>query len=207
MYKELIDVTAQFEDIGLKKIVMYFLEKYKEKLLYYPAAKQNHHAIFGGLLYHIKRMLNVGQKISEVYPHINKELLYSGIILHDIEKINEMDATLNGIVTDYTREGKLLGHISTGIVELGKIELDEDITNEKILLLQHMILSHHYKPEYGSPKQPMFIEAELLHHIDNIDAKVFMFQKETDKLKPNEFSQNIWNLDKRKLYKSTLNTL
>ena len=114
-YLEKIDNT----DINI--IAETILEAKKEKLMYYPAAKSNHHAIRGGLLYHTLTMLKLGEKLLEVYPQLNKDLLFGGIILHDIAKVEEMDANELGIVSDYNLEGKLLGHIIQGIKEINKI--------------------------------------------------------------------------------------
>lgn len=87
-------------------------------------------------------------------------------------KIDEMQASENGVVDDYTPEGKLIGHITTEITEVDRLGRELGTDPEILLLLEHMILSHHYEPEYGSPVRPMFPEAELLHHIDVIDARM-----------------------------------
>jgi len=106
-YQEILSLVQNFSNETIRVITKTILEKYHEKLLTYPAAKSNHHSIRGGLLYHIKRMLKVGESLAMIYDAVDKDLLYSGIILHDIEKINEMDADHLGVVSDYTDEGKL----------------------------------------------------------------------------------------------------
>ncbi|HHY91071.1 MAG TPA: HD domain-containing protein, partial [Clostridiales bacterium] len=106
------------EDI--KRIVQGILEEDKERILYYPAAKTNHHAIRSGLLYHIVRMLELAEKLSEIYPFVNRDLLFAGVILHDIAKVDEMIANPLGMVKDYTAEGQLLGHIVQGIKRVAK---------------------------------------------------------------------------------------
>jgi len=201
-YQEILSLVKSFSNDTIRVITETILERYHEKLLTYPAAKSNHHSIRGGLLYHIKRMLKVGESLAMIYDAVDKDLLYSGIILHDIEKINEMDADHLGVVSDYTDEGKLLGHLIMGIKTIDKIAEEKDLDQEISMMMQHMILSHHYEPEFGSPKKPMFLEAELLHHIDIIDARVYDFEEETEKLEAGGFSDPIWTLDRRRLYRS-----
>ncbi|KLU63095.1 3'-5' exoribonuclease YhaM [Peptococcaceae bacterium CEB3] len=149
------------------------LQKYKDRLLYYPAAKTYHHSYMGGLLQHISTMLLAAEKLTSVYP-CNTDLLYAGIILHDIGKVRELSTDATGLGTEYSLEGEMLGHISLGLAELEHLT---GLDTEKKLLLQHMILSHHQTPEWGSPKRPMFKEAELLHHLDMIDSRMFDFDK------------------------------
>src|SRR6056297_1271157 len=201
-YQEILSLVKNFSNETIRIITETILERYHEKLLTYPAAKSNHHSIRGGLLYHIKRMLKVGESLAKIYEAVDQDLLYSGIILHDIEKINEMDADHLGVVSDYTDEGKLLGHLIMGIKTIDKIAEEKDLDQEISMMMQHMILSHHYEPEFGSPKKPMFLEAELLHHIDIIDARVYDFEEETKKLEIGGFSDPIWTLDRRRLYRS-----
>lgn len=201
MYDEIIKYANRISNEDIKNIVLNLLEKYKEKLLTYPAAKKNHHSVRSGLLYHIMGMLHTGEKICEVYTFLNTDLIFSGVILHDMAKIEEMDASDLGIVSDYTIEGQLLGHIIQGIklVENAAAEVNAD--HEISMLLQHMILSHHYEPEYGSPVKPMFPEAEILHYLDIIDARMFDMKKALEDTKPGEFSDKIWSLENRKVYK------
>jgi len=203
MLKEIKVYINKINHKDIRKLIIEILAGYKEKLMYYPAAKSNHHSFKSGLLYHLLRMLRAAEAIGTVYNNINMDLLYSGILLHDICKIEEMDSNEMGIVSDYTMEGKLLGHIIMGIKLIeqtgNQLEIDKEIT----VMLEHMLLSHHYYPEYGSPKKPMFLEAELLHYLDIIDARVYDFENASDKVKPGEFSDRIYVLDNRNIYKST----
>ena len=173
MYNEVLKYLEKIDNTDINIIAETILEAKKEKLMYYPAAKSNHHAIRGGLLYHTLTMLKLGEKLLEVYPQLNKDLLFGGIILHDIAKVEEMDANELGIVSDYNLEGKLLGHIIQGIKEINKVGEEVGAQPEIILLLEHMVLSHHYEPEFGSPKKPLIPEAELLHFLDLIDARMY----------------------------------
>ncbi|MEA1975299.1 MAG: OB-fold nucleic acid binding domain-containing protein [Bacillota bacterium] len=201
-FEEIMGLVDEFESQDIKVITKVILEKYKEPLLVYPAAKSNHHSIKSGLLYHIKRMLEVGKALATIYNTVDKDLLYAGIILHDIEKINEMDANELGIVSDYTRDGKMLGHLIMGVKTISEVAQENNVDEEISVLLQHMMLSHHYEPEFGSPVRPMFLEAELLHHIDLIDARVYDFDDINDSLENGSFSNPIWTLDKRRIYRS-----
>lgn len=164
-------------DEDIRTIVSYCVKKVEDKLSHYPAAKTHHHAYFAGLAYHIVRMLEIGEFICKQRPFLNADFIKAGIILHDIAKPEEMISQL-GIVSDYSLQGKLMGHISiasTWITEAA-IRCNLDLQSEKILGLQHMVLSHHNLGEWGSPVQPQTAEAVALHHIDAMDAKLQMVE-------------------------------
>ncbi len=202
MFSEVLKYIEKIKNSHIKKITNYIVNENKEKLLYYPAAKANHHSIRSGLLYHIKRMLMTADRLSEVYQNLNRDLLFAGVILHDIAKIYEMDANKLGIVSEYTDEGQLLGHIIQGVKIVDKVSEKIGIDKEISMLLQHMILSHHNEPEFGSPKPPMIPEAEILHYLDMIDARMYDMEKALDGIEPKNFSDKIWVLNNRKLYKA-----
>ncbi len=203
MYEFVQHEIQSMKNDDIRKITKYLLDKKKDKFKYYPAAKSNHHSIRSGLLYHVYRMIKLGKSIVEIYK-VNADLLISGIILHDLEKINEMNAKEIGVVDEYTTEGVMLGHIIQGIVELEKAGKILGTNPEVVLLLKHMILTHHYEAEYGSPKKPMFIEAELLHYIDMVDARVYDFEKASLGSEVGDFSEPIFSLDRRRIYKHGL---
>jgi 3'-5' exoribonuclease len=169
--------------------------------MYYPAASKNHHAQMAGLLYHVKRMLMNGERMCQVYTNLNADLVMAGVILHDMEKINEIESNELGIASGYSFEGQMLGHLIQGVKTLDRLTLELDFPREKAIMLEHMILSHHYEPEFGSPKKPLFPEAEILHYLDIIDARMFDMQDALDKTEPGEFSDRVWTLDNRRLYK------
>ena len=203
MYSYIYDKADNFQDKDLRNICLKQLTDNKEKLMYYPAAQKNHHAEMSGLLYHIKRMLMMAEKACEVYTNLNRELVMTGVILHDMEKINEIESNELGISTGYSFEGKMLGHLVQGVRVIDKLADQLDIPREKAVMLEHMILSHHYEPEFGSPKKPLFPEAEMLHYLDMIDAKMFDMQEALEKTEPGSFSDRVWTLDNRNLYKVT----
>ena len=203
MYSYILGKAESFEDRDLRSICVKQLTDNREKLMYYPAAQKNHHAEMAGLLYHVKRMLMMAEKACEVYTNLNKELVMAGVILHDMEKINEIESNELGISTGYSFEGKMLGHLVQGVRTIDRLAGELDIPREKAVMLEHMMISHHYEPEFGSPKKPLFPEAEMLHYLDMIDAKMFDMQEALEKTEPGCFSDRVWTLDNRTLYKVT----
>ncbi|NLC66470.1 MAG: HD domain-containing protein, partial [Clostridium sp.] len=201
MYDLLISYINRIENKYIKEITHNLVMEKKDEIMYYPAAKSFHHSIEGGLLYHLTTMLRVADSIGSIYDAVNTDLLFAGVILHDLEKINEMDSTELGIVKEYTFEGTLLGHITMGIKNLEKEAEKLGTPDEIRIMLQHMILSHHMEPEYGSPKRPIFLEAEILHHIDTMDARIYDFVNAVENINPGEFSERVWTLDNRNIYK------
>ena len=201
MYDYIYARTEDFKDDDLKKLAQKMLKDNKEKLMYYPAAQKNHHAELGGLLYHTKRMLMTGERICEVYKCLDKDLLLTGVIIHDMEKINEIESNRLGISPGYSFEGKLLGHIVQGVKTIDRIAAELGLPREKAIMLEHMVLSHHYEPEYGSPKRPMFPEAEILHYLDIIDARMYDMEEALSGTEPGGFSERVFTLEGRQIYK------
>lgn len=201
MYGYIFSKAEAFEDADLRNICVKLLTDNREKLMYYPAAQKNHHAEMAGLLYHVKRMLMMAERACEVYTNLNRELVMAGVILHDMEKINEIESNELGISTGYSFEGKMLGHLIQGVKTIDRLAGEFGVSKEKAVMLEHMILSHHYEPEFGSPKKPLFPEAEMLHYLDMIDAKMFDMQEAVEKTEPGQFSDRVWTLDNRTIYR------
>lgn len=206
MYDEILRYMNLIDDEDIKNIIKVIITDAGDALLTYPAAKKNHHAVRSGLLYHTLTMLKSGEKLMEVYDFLNKDLLFGGIILHDMAKMYEMEAGELGLVADYTVEGQLLGHISQGVKLIENAAERVGAGNEVTMLLQHMVLSHHYEPEYGSPVKPMFPEAEMLHYLDIIDARMYDMKKAIQDTPVGSFSDRIWSLENRKVYRSHMHT-
>ena len=144
-------------------------------------------------------MIKVAIALCSIYPSINRDYLLAGVILHDLGKIEELTSP---VVTEYTTQGKLLGHISimdARLLEIGKQLNLED--SEELLILRHMVLSHHGQQEFGSPVRPETIEAEMPNLIDNIDARINIIEKALSEIKEGEFTQKIFALDNRTFYK------
>ena len=128
-------------------------------------------------------------------------LLLAGVIVHDLAKIGELNAMPEtGIVTDYSADGMLIGHLVRGLARLDAAGKALGCDEEILMMLEHMVLSHHGVPEYGSPKPPMFPEAEVLHHLDLLDARIFEMNAALARVRPGGFSEKLWSLD-RKLYR------
>lgn len=196
---KLTEAIFEMKNPTLQRITRAFIKKYQENLLLYPAATKNHHEYVSGLAHHIVSMLGIARQIHQLYPEVNKDLLYAGIILHDLGKLRELSGM---VTTSYTIEGKLLGHIPIMVEEIGLMARELQIEGEEeILILQHLILSHHGKAEWGSPKPPLVREAEILHLIDLMDAKMNMLNRALDKVKPGEFTDRLFAMDNRAFYK------
>lgn len=204
MFETLLDYIEKIENEDIKYITESIVSKISYKLMYYPAAKSNHHSIKGGLLYHITTMLKVSEKLLDIYTFLNKDLLYAGIILHDIAKTEEMESSDLGIVSTYSIEGQMLGHIIQGITMIDEAGKQIDADKEIVMLLQHMVLTHHYEPEYGSPKKPMIPEAEMLHHLDVMDARMYDMEKATKDISKGTFSEKVYSLDGIAVYKTNI---
>ncbi len=200
MYNALLSIADNFEDAALRKIVTYLLEENKLALLYWPAAFKLHHAIRGGLLMHTLSIVRLAERVCEIYPFIDRELLISGAILHDIAKLTEFEVADTGIVSGYSVRGNLLGHLAEGAMVIRRAAEKLGIPIETSMLLEHMVLSHHGEPEFGAAVRPMFIEAELLSELDLMDSRIYEMREAVENAKENDFTGKMWALDNRKLY-------
>ena len=200
MMEEIVRTADHIADPDLRRLTCALLDRAGDRLLTFPAAKQMHHAERSGLLYHTLTMLRAAKALLGVYPQLNASLLYSGVIVHDLSKLDEMDADALGMVSDYSLDGKLIGHIVRGVVAIEEAAKKTGAAPGKALLLQHMILSHHGIPDYGSPKQPMFPEAEVLHMLDTLDARLYQMYEALGRANPGSFSEKVWGLENRQIY-------
>ena len=198
MINEIKKFIDQIDSLKLHQLVKTLFEENIEKLSYYPAASKNHHEYVSGLAYHTYGMLKVAESFCTLYPTLNKDLLYSGITLHDLGKTIELSGP---VVPEYTLEGKLLGHISISNAMIKETANKLHIEGEEVTLLQHMILAHHGKNEYGSPVLPQIKEAEILYLIDNIDARMAMMDKALETVEYGKFTKRVFSLENRALYK------
>ena len=197
MLKEITDTVAKFEREDLRKLVTEMLRMAGDRLMYFPAAQRLHHAERSGLLHHTTGMLRTAEHIIAAYPFLNGDLLRAGVILHDLSKIQEMKSDELGNVSDYSRDGLLIGHLVRGVAQLNLAAQNVGVTGEIVVLLEHMIISHHGEAEYGSPRMPMFPEAEALHWIDLLDARMNEMQSIMQRTPEGAFSEKIWSLDRR----------
>lgn len=201
MFKIITEYINRINKKDIRDIVTYAVNLRKEKLLYYPAAQTNHHSVRSGLLYHTTTMLASADALCKIYTDLDSDWLFAGVILHDLEKTEEMEASDLGLVSDYTKKGLLLGHIVQGPLVIQEAAKAVGADDETTVLLQHMLISHHYEPEFGAIKRPMFPEAEMLHYLDMIDARMYDFRKALSDVNEGGFSEKQWLLNNRRLYK------
>ena len=167
----------------LRALVECFLidSEFVDKFSLAPAGVKNHHAYPSGLLEHVVTLLEMADRVSGLYPELDRDLLLTGVFLHDIGKTDELSYDR---AYGYTDEGQLVGHLVMGVVMLrDKVRRTPDLTGEPfptelLLRLEHMIVSHHGSYEFGSPKLPMTPEAVVLHHLDTLDAKLHLYTRE-----------------------------
>lgn len=201
MFEHIFTAASKLKNKELQLLTCEILKENKERLLIFPGAKQMHHASRGGLLHHIHTMLRAANSLTEIYGHLNKDLLYAAVMLHDIGKLEEIMLSEYGIPVDYTKEGKLLGHIIQGICIVETKAKELKISDEITLMLKHCLLSHHYFADYGSPKMPMIAEAEVLYYLDVMDARMFQMADALSCVEKGEFSQRVYALENRSMYK------
>ena len=167
-----------------------------------PAAKRVHRAFLGGLLMHTANMLKPADFLARLYAGtVDRSLLLAGTLLHDFAKEQEFTFSELGLVTDYSTKGQLLGHLVMGAQEVAAIAAELDLPEEKATLLEHLILSHHGQPEFGAAVLPQCAEAELLSLVDQIDSRMEIYREVLAPLKAGEFSQRVFALDNRRIYK------
>ena len=197
MRAEIDETVSAFRNEGLKKLTMEMLRMEGDRLEWFPAAQRMHHAELSGLLHHTTDMLRLAKAMVEIYPWLNRELLFAGVIIHDLAKIEELRSDAAGNVSDYTRDGQMIGHLVRGVVNLEKAAEKTGVRGETLALLEHMVLSHHGEPEYGSPRPPMFPEAEALHWIDMMDSRMNTMKNAEDKTPEGAFSEKVFSLERR----------
>ena len=197
MLQEIRETVDSFTNETLRKLTDGMLENAGGDLAWFPAAQRMHHAERSGLLHHTTDMLRMAKAALEVYPWLNRDLLLAGVIIHDLAKIDELKSDPAGNVSDYTRDGQLLGHLVRGITNLNRVADRLDIHGETVVLLEHMLLSHHGEAEFGSPRAPMFPEAEALHWLDMMDARMNTMKTAAEKTPEGAFSEKIYSLDRR----------
>ena len=171
LYNEVFGVVSTVANEHLRKLLenIFTDEEFKRGFMRSPAARVWHHSFIGGLAQHVRDMALLALRAAEVYPEIDRDLLVTGVLVHDLGKVQELEVS-NRI--DYSDSGRLIGHIVLGVELLdARIREIDGFPADLALKLKHMVLSHHGSLEHGSPVVPMTIEAILLHYIDNLDAQ------------------------------------
>ena len=200
MYEKLRSTVSSLEDEQLKKLTLAILADNRERLTYCPAAYKLHHAYRGGLLYHTLSIIAMAKCVCDIYPSVDRDLLICGAALHDICKTDEFETNANGLVTRYSVKGELLGHLVMGAMVIRDKARELNVDEKTAVLLEHMIISHHGSPEFGAAVRPMFLEAEILSQLDNLDAEIFEITEAAAGVDSEAFTQRMWSLDNRKLF-------
>ena len=193
--KALVD---SIEDPDYKAVCQTMLWEHYEAFRNIPAAKSVHHGFLSGLLMHTANMLKLADSMAAVYSGlVNRSLLLAGTFLHDFAKEQEFTFSKLGLVTGYSIKGQLLGHLVMGAQAAAEVAARLNVPEEKSMLLQHMLLSHHGEPEYGAAVKPICVESELLAMIDMTDSRMEIYKETLDTLEVGEVSGRIFALDKR----------
>lgn len=195
-------IIAGLENPVIKKMTQTIYDRFREDFYLYPAATKFHHAYISGLAYHTHSMLMLAKGFFKVYSFLNEDLVNAGIILHDICKIFEFDSYEG---SEYTIKGKLIGHITMGanLIDAVANELGYQDT-EEAMLLAHIIISHHYYGNFGSPRKPAIAEALIIHFIDNIDSKTTVLGEELNLVETGHLTSSIGVLERERYYKHKL---
>lgn len=195
---ELKVLIASIKDEDYRKVCQIFLEQHYDAWKNTPAAKSVHHGFLSGLLMHTTTMLKIADFLAGLYGDIiDRSLLLAGTFLHDFGKQQEFTLSQLGLVTDYSVKGQLLGHLVMGAQEVAKLAAVIGTPEDKAVLLQHMILSHHGEPEFGAAVKPICAESELLSQIDMIDSRMEIYRETLQDMQVGEVSNRIFALDKR----------
>ncbi len=189
-YADIAAFIDSIRDQRLLKLCLLFLERYGERFRRTGAARKNHHARRGGLVEHVAQMMRCAVAIAAMYPQLNRDLMIAGVLFHDCGKLWENAYAESGFTMPYNLTAEMLGHIPLGLELVNKLWRDmlessaaaewttlEPASEIVRLHLLHLIAAHHGTHEFGSPVLPKTPEAVVLHHVDNIDAKLEMFRR------------------------------
>lgn len=190
--------ARSIEDGDYRRICETMLERHIGSFSVIPAAKSVHHAFRSGLLMHTESMLRLADFLADSYSEvIDRSLLIAGTMLHDFAKEREFTLSSLGLVTEYSVAGELLGHLVMGAQEVAETARELGVPEEKSMLLQHMLLSHHGLPEQGAAVKPKCAESELLSYIDLIDSRMEIYAEAFESTPAGEFTPRIFALEKR----------
>ena len=195
---EIRQLVSSMEDADYRRICEEMLARHGETFANIPAAKTVHHSFVNGLLMHTSNMLKTADFLAEIYQNIiDRSLLLAGTLLHDFAKKEEFVFSELGLATGYAVKGQLLGHLVMGAQEVAQVAAALGVPEEKSVLLQHMLLSHHGQPEFGAAVVPMCAEAELLSEIDLMDSRMEIYAESLSEVPEGTFSNRIFALEKK----------
>ena len=195
---KLKEYVTSLKEGDVRTLVTYLLRKHYKDYIEWPAAVRNHHNYVSGLLYHSLCMADTAEAICKLYPQLNRDIVIGVCLIHDLGKLVELSGP---VATKFTLEGKLLGHISIEQAEVREAAHQLGLTGEIPVLIEHMILSHHSKPDFGSPVMPLTREALVVAMVDDLDAKMNILDKAYDVIQPGEFTSKLMTMDDRYFYK------
>lgn len=197
--QKLDEYLSMIKNPVIKAICDDIFTRYKHDFLIYPAAVKMHHNYIGGLAYHTLTMCDLAKAFSGIYECVDLDLLIAGALLHDVSKIIEFKGPTD---SEYSVRGQLIGHLVLGAIEIDKTAAKLGLADaEEVLLLEHMLISHHGQPTFGACKKPETPEALLLWIIDTIDSKMRVIDEKFVELEPGTFSDAIGVLERMKFYK------
>lgn len=200
-FGEVRALLESIADTDYRKAALELLKRHEQAFRQIPAAKSVHHGFLRGLLMHTGSMLKMADFLAGLYGEVvDRSLLLAGTFAHDLQKEREFTFSNLGLVTGYSLRGQLLGHLVMGAQEIAEVAEQIGMPEEKTILLQHMVLSHHGEPEFGAAVVPMCAESELLSYIDRIDSRMEIYRETFEEMEPGEFSGRIFALEK-KIYK------
>jgi 3'-5' exoribonuclease len=184
------------------KIVKTLYDNNQAHFVTYPAAKKIHHAVVGGLAFHSTTIALAADALATLYPQLNRDLLISGALIHDMGKMFELSGN---IATEYTFDGKMFGHIILLLEMIDDIVKKDAFFNahvEEVKLLKHVILAHHGKLEWGSPVVPHLLEAQVLHQLDALDANIFAITHALNETETGKWTNKLFSIQNQQFYKS-----
>lgn len=194
-------LVASIVDREYRSICDEMMSRHKPAFVSLPAAAKVHHAFLHGLLMHTCNMMRTADFLAGLYgDFVDRDLLLAGTFLHDFAKYAEFQLSELGLVTDYSVRGQLLGHLVMGAMEVSELAKVTGVSEEKSVLLQHLVLSHHGEPAYGAAVKPVCAESELLSMIDTMDARMEQFREVLENMDAPGFSEKNYFLGGRRIY-------
>ena len=195
-WRELLGLANSIRDQDYRSVCQMVLQQNGERFRTLPGGKSVHHSFLNGLLMHTLYMARTAEFLAGLYGEVvDRDLLLAGTILHDVAKCREFNTSPLGLVTEYSVSGELLGHLVMGAQAVAETAQALGIPEEKSLLLQHMLLSHHGDPEFGAAVRPMCAEAELLSLIDLVDSRMEIYKENLEETDVGQFSRRFFAMD------------
>jgi 3'-5' exoribonuclease len=196
VYKDAYELASDIGDEFLRSLCLGILDDLRSLWLTAPAANGIHHAYAAGTLIHSLSVAQIAKSIAAAIPEANEALVVAGGLLHDVGKL--FGYRINGIICEMTDEGKLFDHLFIGAEFVGSHNLLKDaVTDAKIEILRHIILSHHGSQEHGAVVSPVALEAHIVFHADAIDAAAEMIRDSSKKVENSKWTERIWALDNK----------